>query len=178
MNKKREPSNKLILIFLAITVLILAHTFIIFKDSLDIRSFTGKISGNVVAEDNFKEESKISFKEKMILSAEWVLILVVFLKLLIQVKAEIKEYDVVIDKSDVKQDLSNNDLDRLYSIVKEKKTIGVKVLATYFKVSENVIIEWAKILEEANLLTIHYPNFSHPVLFINEEVVTNESKKK
>ena len=100
----------------------------------------------------------------------------IFLRLLIQAKMEFKEYDIEIIKEKTKPEISNTDLDILYNLLKEKKKLQVKALAIYFKVEESTIIAWARILEEANLLTIHYPNFGHPILILVEEVITNEPK--
>ena len=127
--------------------------------------------------DNIDEiKIEINLKEKIILGAEWIIVIMILLKLLIQSKAELKEYEVTITHEKIKRGITNTDLDTLYSLLKEKKKIPVKALAIYFKVEESTIISWARILEEANLLTIHYPNFSHPILVLTEEVVTNESK--
>ena len=66
----------------------------------------------------------------------------------------------------------------MYEILKEKKKLKVKTLSKYFKVEEKTILEWARVLEEANLLTVHYPTVGDPQIIINEVANTDESKEK
>ncbi|MEK6792625.1 MAG: hypothetical protein AABX96_01140 [Nanoarchaeota archaeon] len=176
MGKKRSHAGRAILIILII-ILISTHLYYLFdKPIFDLKLFSNGISGKAIMDNIDEIKIEINLKEKIILGAEWIIVIMILLKLLIQSKAELKEYEVTITHEKIKRGITNTDLDTLYSLLKEKKKIPVKALAIYFKVEESTIISWARILEEANLLTIHYPNFSHPILVLTEEVVTNESK--
>ncbi|MBS3083453.1 hypothetical protein J4423_01470 [Candidatus Pacearchaeota archaeon] len=180
MKKKRKHVGRAILIILTLAILVSTHIYYFLGNPFDLKLLSGGISGQAIAEkitENINEKKiEISFKEKIILGAEWILVIMIFLRLLIQSKAELKEYEVVITKEKIRQGASNTDLDTLYNLLKERKKLSVKSLAIYFKVEESTIISWARILEEANLLTIHYPNFGHPILILTEEVTTNDSK--
>ena len=177
MKKKRSHVGRAILITLTIIILISTNLYYLFDKPLsDLGLFSSGISGKAIMENISSAEIEINFKEKIILGAEWILAVMIFLSLLIQSKAELNEYEVSITHEKIKQSISNTDLDILYNLLKEKKKIPVKALAVYFKVEESTIISWARILEEANLLTIHYPSFGHPILTLTEEVVTNEPK--
>ncbi|MBS3081707.1 hypothetical protein J4416_02075 [Candidatus Pacearchaeota archaeon] len=177
MKKKRSYTTKIILTLVTALIILLSHTYVIFDNPFDSKSTARTISGKVVTDNTVEKEVEITLKERIFLGAEWVFVILIFLKLIMQEKSEFKEYEIVISKEKVEKELSNTDLDTLYKLVKEKKKVPVKALAVYFKVNETIIIGWAKILEEANLLTVHYPNFGHPILILNEEVVTNEEKE-
>lgn len=166
---------------ITLTILVLSHVYLLLNNPFELESspsLNGTISAQVISDSNIKKVLGIDLKEKIVLGAEWILVVAIFLKLLVQSKVEFKEYDLVITKEKTKPGISNTDLDTLYGLLKEKKKIQVRALAIYFKVDENTIISWAKILEEANLLTIHYPNFGHPILILNEEVMINGTKQK
>ena len=176
MKKKRSHVGRAIITSLAIIILISTHLYYLFDEPLNLKLFSSGISGKAIIDEIGQKNIEINFKERIVLGAEWILVIMILLRLLIQSKLEFEEYEVVITHQKLKQGSSNTDLDTLYSLLKEKKKLAVKALAIYFKVDESTIIAWARILEEANLLTIHYPSFGHPILMITQEVVTNESK--
>ena len=172
MKKKSSRIGRAMLIILTMIILISSHLYYLFDKPLNLKLFSNGISGKAIMDEIDQKKIEINFKERIILGVEWILVIMIFLRLLIQSKARFKEYEVVITHERLKQGISNTDLDTLYSMLKEKKKLPVKALAIYFKVDESTIISWARILEEANLLTIHYPSFSHPILIIVEEVKT------
>ncbi len=55
-------------------------------------------------------------------------------------------------------------IDGLYSLVKEKKNISSVKAAKRLGVSEDMVSEWANIMEEHEMLRIHYPVFGKPAL--------------
>jgi Mn-dependent DtxR family transcriptional regulator len=55
-------------------------------------------------------------------------------------------------------------LDKLFELVTSKGQMRVDQAAKAFKVKEKQIDEWARILEEHNLIEIHYPAMGKPVL--------------
>lgn len=173
MNKKRDYIIGLIALILTIS----SQIYFALNNPFDLNLSSSSVSGLVIAEENKEETNGINLKEKIILGAEWVLVMAIFLKLIIQNSMEIKEYDLTITKEKAKKEITRTDLDTLYNLLKEKKKIPVKALTIFFKVDEIIIISWAKVLEEAGLITIHYPNFGHPILILNEEKETNEPKR-
>ncbi len=66
--------------------------------------------------------------------------------------------------------IAQTDLDLMYELTKEKKAVKINALSNYFKVDDKTIIEWARILEEANLVSLNYPAVGEPQIVINEEV--------
>lgn len=61
------------------------------------------------------------------------------------------------------------EIDALYQWVTQKRAIRIKEIARRFKVPEELVQEWAKILEEHKLISIHYPSFGSPILKLYEE---------
>lgn len=65
---------------------------------------------------------------------------------------------------------SKTDLDALYTILKNKKEISVKSVANLFKIPQDLAMEWARILESGDLVTIEYPGFGSPrILYQTQE---------
>jgi len=61
-----------------------------------------------------------------------------------------------------KKTKAGTDLDVLYNLVKTKKIIGIGTISHIFNISKEKSLEWAKILENHNLVIIEYPTFSDP----------------
>jgi hypothetical protein len=55
-------------------------------------------------------------------------------------------------------------IDSLYSLVKDSKNISSAKAARKLGVSEEMVSEWANIMEEHEMLRIHYPIFGKPSL--------------
>ncbi|MFH0808397.1 MAG: hypothetical protein V1888_02165 [archaeon] len=77
------------------------------------------------------------------------------------------KYGIIKEK--VRKSLT--DLDTLYEILKERKSIGIADIEKLFNVNSEVALGWAKILENGDLAIIDYPSFGKPVLMLVEENV-------
>ncbi len=60
------------------------------------------------------------------------------------------------------------DVDKLYEMIKKGGIVKVKRAAKKFKVKEDRIEEWGRILEEHDLAILHYPPFGDPVLILKK----------
>lgn len=56
------------------------------------------------------------------------------------------------------------DLDKLYTLLNERKKLTVSEIAKSFDVSKKEAEEWGKILQEQNLIELHYPTVGEPEL--------------
>jgi hypothetical protein len=65
-------------------------------------------------------------------------------------------------------------IDRLYHLVKQRKSINFYDAASEYGVDKEQIATWAHILEEHKLAKVHYPVFGSPEIFSIEE----DKKKK
>jgi hypothetical protein len=59
-------------------------------------------------------------------------------------------------------------IDKLYNLVSEKKSVSFEEAAEKFDVDKAQIASWAKILEDHKLARLHYPVYGTPVIFAKE----------
>src|SRR4030067_2923647 len=59
-------------------------------------------------------------------------------------------------------------IDKLYDLIREKKSISFLEAADHFDVGKEQIASWAKILEDHKLAKVHYPVFGTPIIFAKE----------
>ncbi len=123
----------------------------------------GKITGEQI-KSNYSGVPSFS---KMLIIGEWGLLVILILVSLIGDKAHLKKHPVALP---LKQphDKSKTDIDVLYDIIKEKKKVSIDTIAETFKIKDDTANEWAKILEDANLATVHYPRFGEPEVRLKE----------
>ena len=104
-------------------------------------------------------------------------ILVIFLKIYVfGNKKEIAGINLPVIKSRTK-----TDLDTLFAIVQEKKELKISSIAKLFRIDDDLAMEWAKILEAGDLVTIEYPGFGGSIVRIKlpkEEEGKEEIKKE
>lgn len=87
-------------------------------------------------------------------------------------KEKLKKLFLKVKKNKKK---SETDLDTLYNFLKENKKINIKNLSELFNISPENALEWGKILETHELVTIEYPAFKQPEIKLKEE---NEETEK
>ena len=88
-------------------------------------------------------------------------------------KMEIREIDVQQFSKK-----SKTELDALYNILKTKKELSIRSIANLFKIEEDLAMEWARILESGELVTIDYPGFGVPRVFLKIHEVKEKSIEK
>lgn len=115
----------------------------------------------------------------IIFIGQWVLLLAIVLFAYTRFlkhkrEEEVKEvpYQVPLTK-----EKSGTELDLLYRLLKDKKRLSIETIAKTFSVSKEKAIEWAKILENSELVTIEYPAFNDPEVKI-VEVIEEETKEQ
>lgn len=122
----------------------------------------GKISGEAV-----KSNPSISVISRIIIAAEWLLLIaVLFINSLAQ-RLHLKKEAIEIKDIKLKHEKSKTDIDALYDLLKEKKRLPIPVIAKLFGVKEELVEEWAKILEDNNLASVYYPRMGEPELRLN-----------
>ena len=70
------------------------------------------------------------------------------------------------------------DFDTFYKLLKERKRMRIGVIAKIFAISEEQALEWSKILENSDLVTVEYPAFYEPEVRIKEYVEKKEGEKE
>lgn len=117
------------------------------------------ISGFAINET--EGSKKISAFSKYVIIGEWALLVILIMISMAGDKVRTKKQHVAIQLKK-STDTSKTDIDLLYDILKEKKGVSIGTIAETFKLTEKTATEWAKILEDADLATIHYPRFGEP----------------
>ena len=111
---------------------------------------------------------------------QWVILILIALiaysRFLVYKKDNLTQQDYHAIKE--KKSKSETDLDILYNLLKNKKKLNTKTISKLFKISKEKALEWAKILENHELVTIEYPTFTHPEVRINEEQKKEQQTKK
>ena len=126
-------------------------------------NFSTGFTGNAISDTISKAYRGTSFIERIALIAQWVILFLLMAMVLYsdkKVRAKIKEVkEVKIVKNE-----TATDIDALYDLLKQKNQLSISTVSKSFKVSKEVVMIWAKILEEANLTEISYPYMGEPVL--------------
>ena len=73
---------------------------------------------------------------------------------------------------------SKTNLDALYLILKEKKQLSVKSISILFEIKTDLALEWARILESGELVTVEYPGFGSPVVILKDKKKEGEGEDK
>lgn len=75
-----------------------------------------------------------------------------------------KAKHITVVKPPVKTGQITTQIDEMLNIVIEKKRVKTDYLSKKLKVKENIVEEWAEILQDNGFITIHYPAFGKPEL--------------
>ncbi len=93
----------------------------------------------------------------------------------------LKKEEAVEEKHFIPKNVSigtyETQIDAVYKAVKEKGKISIDEIAKQWKVRQELVQEWAKILEEHKLVQIHYPALGSPELRMYEEKKSSEEQK-
>lgn len=127
---------------------------------------TAGFTGNSISEavGSFYETSSIN--QRIFILAQVFLLIIIAVAVFI-VFGKLKSKEILsktkfVKKSDGKR--SHTDLDVLYDMLKTKGEIDLEDVEGAFKISPQVAIGWAKVLENGDLAEIDYPRFGKPVL--------------
>jgi len=143
------------------------------------------MSGMFIQEGDLPFNLSIPF---IIFIALWIILIIIgiitYSKFLTRKKVNLTAQDYKIIKQ--KKSKSETDLDVLYHLLQNKKTLNTRTISKVFKITNEKALEWAKILENHKLVTIDYPTFSIPEVKIYEkqdnkakqEKETNKENKK
>jgi len=75
-------------------------------------------------------------------------------------------------------DYLETDIDKLYRIISKNGMVRVTDAAKTLKVPKSKIEEWGRILEEHELIMLHYPPFGEPVLILRKFQLSPKIKTK
>src|SRR3989344_1959454 len=123
---------------------------------LAIENSSESTDENQIVQPPVKENKTSQF----IIIVEWVvLVLVILAGFAFEKMHHKKEDQNYIELHLPQKEKGKTALDLLYDLLKEKKKIKVWAIAKLFNVSEDIVLEWARILEAGNLALLNYPKF-------------------
>ena len=124
----------------------------------------------------FAVMAALIFKKKNIAVGSWFWVMVALLMMtavlvLLYVRAgkQIrKRIEQVFAAPVIAKEGYKTDMDRLYELVQKKKSVRLNEVMKTFSIDKKKSEEWAAILEDNNLVTIHYPAFGEQELRIKQ----------
>lgn len=143
-------------------LLIANWPYLTHNSSVAIDGITGNSIKNVVS--SFYETSSVN--QRVFILAQ-VLLLIVIVVAGLFVLGRFKKTEKLVKQNYIVESdnrRSHTDLDVLYNVLKSKGEIDLRSVETMFKISPEVALGWAKILESGDLAEINYPRFGKPVL--------------
>lgn len=171
-----KPKPSILLMGLFVLLVFTVSISIIIKKSPD-----SAISGNAVS-----DIQNLPFGLNLSLVAfigQWVILLLIvlvgYLKFIKHKKEEEEKVKTFVIPKDLPKSQTN--LDVFYHLLQENKSLGLGIIAKLFNLRKEKALEWARILEEKNLVTIEYPAFSDPEVRIKgykEEMEKEREQKK
>ncbi len=158
-------------------VIVLASVNVFLFVSKGQMSYVG-ISGNVIDElpelpFNLTLPTTLFIIQGLILI---IILLFTYSKFLKHKKEIITKQDYNIIKE--KKTKSETDMDVLYHLLKSRKKINIGSISRIFNISKEKALEWAKTLENYELVNIEYPAFTDPEVKINEKESENIEKQE
>jgi uncharacterized transporter YbjL len=182
-----DESNLIYFTLFAIMIVIavshsMIHTFVFTEipNNLTI----GSISGNAITDNPLlislkSKYSNLSLISKYTLAAEWLLILLITIIVIIKAETVFKKNKLKVNETTViKKNGQKTDIDIYYDTLKEKKSFRIKEAAKLFGVDNNVAKKWSEILEEGKLAEINYPLFGGATICIKGYKEKKDEKEK
>jgi hypothetical protein len=162
MDKKKR---NLVLVNFIVLIIGFTNTFLMFK-------FFG-ISGMAVNDISLSDLGGTFSKNfsPILLTGQWLLIIIIMSFSYLNYFSSVKEEKTSLSYDDLKKSTkgSSTDIDVLYTLLKDRKSMKVRSVAHLFKINEEKALEWCKILEGNNLVIINYPAFSGPEVELKED---------
>ncbi len=173
MMKKKRIFHVLLTLLILLAILHTIFHFSVFGTGLPNLNEKG-ISGLIVGETNIGESirnnyASLSPTSKIIIILEWEIIIAAFIFIYVRNKIEMKKEVASVSRPQkYKTSKKSTDLDALYNLLKEKKHLRLSTITKVFKINKDIALDWARTLENAGLIEIHYPRIGEPELVLNE----------
>ena len=130
-----------------------------------------KISSLSINLDSIREMyNPYETTSRIVVGVEWgFIVLVMIVKTLMNRTKKIKSVSLVVQEKIVNNSMTKTDLDVLYNILKERKHVRISDVMKTFNITEEIAMEWGKILEYGNLAEIGYPRIGEPEIILTEK---------
>lgn len=177
MAKKEEKPIFFKVLAIVLVIAVMNVGFLAYWNGNASQKLTGfSINENINILQNFNSFSTYA---KIFMVCQWVLLLSILLyavtrdKRIQLTKSEAMDFHIQTNP-----DKNKTDLDTLYELLQNKKELSISAISKLFDVDKDIALEWCKILESGELVSISYPAFSEPVVRINEKEIKNITPEK
>ena len=102
---------------------------------------------------------------------QWVILLFVVILAYMKFLKHRKEEDQKVEHFIIPSPKSKaeTNLDVLYNLLMEKKSLSIRTISRLFNIPKEKALEWSKILEDQDLVSIEYPAFSDAEVKIKQD---------
>jgi len=185
--KKRARSRLLESFIILGLIAVAIHTGVnvLTVDGQAFGVFSPGVTGQVSLQDslnNIKLKYKsLTMSSRIILFIEWALLVALVILAIVKRGVLSKREEIHINISrygSQGKNGSNTEIDQLYKALQDKRALSVPTIAKAFKVKEETVMDWGKILENGNLAEIHYPWMGDPQIKIMYYEAEDEEKDK
>lgn len=184
MQKRGKLGNLTIFLLLLLVVL---HTLIHFAaHGTGIKGFGEKgIYSPLIEKEKLERIYPLKpSSSSLILIIEWILIIAFTTLTYTKQKNKLSKNYSSKEEESTKEVLPktneeiSTDLDRLYSLLKQKKRIKISDICNIFKINREIAMQWAMTFESGNLASIRYPRMGEPEIVLIEESSEDKNEKK
>lgn len=167
MKKRGTPKVLKILISLVLLVVVIhiAGHFAIYGTGIELfgeRGISGLAIGPLDVDQVKTDNPSYENLSKYFIVGEWVLLIALILFTFARDRITLKKEIVEINLENYKKAPNQTDLDLLYEVLKDKKSLKLSTIARIFKVEKDLVMEWVETLESGNLASVSYPRFGEP----------------
>jgi Ca2+/Na+ antiporter len=188
MEKKRGIALGTILIVLTFLAGLVIYGIIPLPFDINFASIYSNVSVYAANFLNLLSQYLINIMEKLpweidmsllVFILQWIVLFLVVLVIVIKIVKHRKKVNEVASSKEIipKKSKSETDLDILYNMLKKNKSLSIKAISKIFKISREKALDWSKILENHDLVTIEYPTFDIPEVKINEKEKKEPTQK-
>jgi hypothetical protein len=171
--------GKTFLKILIVILLIVFLNFIFFGLKYDL--FKVGMTGFSVQGDIKNVYSQIPFNSKLFVIIEWIFFAFALVFIIVRDKKIARETSSTTLNIKKLRGGSKTDIDVLYDLLNQEKKLKLSSISSAFDLDKEVVFEWCKILESANLAIIDYPGFGEPVIKsvnLDSKILNDENLKK
>ena len=121
---------------------------------------------------------QLSFFTKLFLIIQWSILFLVLFYVAARDFILVNKSEDAIDVGSYNSKNNKTDLDTLYNILQDKKSISVSKVAKIFNIDRDIAFDWCKILETGNLAELDYPGFGDPICYLKKSDISEGTKQK
>ena len=178
----KEGKSIVLRALVVFTFILLVFTIFYFFNN---KTYLEKSIIGFAIEDNSVNQKPTSYEKIpdsyiLILIILWVILLFFLMFIFIKEKKKINQEIINLNIPEKRGTFDTN-VDLLYEVLQREGQLKVSTLAKAFKVKKEIILEWTKILESGDLVTIEYPiigeAYVKPLIQEKENQEENEKKK-